>query len=130
MLVQLWERLRGYNQWILTDAEIESSQMEDRISTYRGRTFHSYDSDDKVVWTDRQGNRQFGFLNVPDDSPLYQFVGGEKIAIRYNPDKPEEFYFPERLRADIRHKLLQIATIGLLIGVVSAAAFVFTRVFK
>jgi hypothetical protein len=130
MLIELWERFCGYDRWVLVEATIESSQMEDNETTYRGQTRHVYDSGDTLVWIDRQGNRQTGFCRVPDDSPLYQLVGGEKIAIRFNPDKPEEYYLPELLKARLRHNLSQLVFLVLFISLILVPALVFVHVFK
>lgn len=73
MLIKLWERLRGYDNWAQTDATILSSEMEDHVFDYRGQIKHEYESVDTLAWTDRQGNRQTAPCRVPDDSPLYQF---------------------------------------------------------
>ena len=104
--------------------------MEDHECTYRGQTGHEYDSGDTLVWIDRQGNRQTGFCRVPDDSPLYQLVGGEKIAIRHNPDKPEEYYFPELLKSRLRHNLSQIAFLVLFLSLILVPSLVFFHVFS
>jgi hypothetical protein len=31
MLIEIWERLRGYDKWIETEAKIESSKVEEEI---------------------------------------------------------------------------------------------------
>jgi len=130
MLIELWERFRGYDRWIVAEATIESSEMEDHEYTYRGQTSHTYDSSDKLVWIDKQGNRQTGSCSVPDGSPLYQLVGGEKIAIRYNPDMPEEYYFPELLKARIHNIFVGVVTVVLFLGLILVPLFVFFHVFR
>jgi len=40
MLIKLWERIRGYDRWVQTDATIESSAMEDHVYDYRGQIKH------------------------------------------------------------------------------------------
>lgn len=130
MLIELWERFRGYDRWTLAEATIESSQMEEHVYSYRGQTSHEYDSGDTLVWIDNYGNRQTAFCHIPDDSPLYQLVGGEKIAIRYNPDKPEEYYFPELMKARLRHNSLQIGTIALFLSLFLIGSLVFNHVFR
>jgi hypothetical protein len=116
MLIKLWEKLRGYDNWTQTDATIKSSEMEDHVYDYRGQIKDEYESVDTLVWTDREGNQQTAPCRVPDDSPLYQLIGGEKVTIRYNPQNPEEFYFPELLKGRLRHFLLQLATVVLFLG--------------
>jgi hypothetical protein len=129
MLIELWERYRGYNHWVPTEATIESSQMEDHEYTYRGQTSHVYESGDTLVWIDRQGNRRTGDCEVPDDSSLYQFVGGEKVAIRYNPENPDEYYFPDLLKARLRSNFVGVVTVILFLALVMAPILVFFHVF-
>ncbi len=102
MLIEIWECLRGYNKWIQTEAKIESSNLE-KVKAYdiNGNQTTISESDDKLVWTDKMGQRQSAEFCVPDDSPLYQFIGGETVTIRYNPAKPEEFYYRELLRSKV-----------------------------
>lgn len=127
MLISLWEKFHGYDHWISTEATIESSQMEDRVYTYRGQTSHEYESRDRLVWIDSEGNRHAGDCEIPDDSPLYQLIEQEKVAIRYNPDDPDEYYFPELMKARLRHSLTQIGV--LFLAVVLALLLAFTHVF-
>ena len=58
------------------------------------------------------------------------FIGGEKVTIRYNPAKPEEYYFPELLRGHLRHFLLQLATVVFFLGVILIGVFLFGRAYK
>jgi len=103
MLIEIWERLRGYNKWIQTEAKIESSNLEN-VKTYDingNQAGVTTESDDVLVWTDKMGQRQRAKFCVPEDSPLYQFIGGETVTIRYNPAKPEEFYYRDLLRTKV-----------------------------
>jgi hypothetical protein len=129
MLVELWERFRGYNDWILAEATIESSQMEDHEVSHRGQVSHLYESGDTIVWIDRQGNRQTAFCRVPDDSALYQLIGGEKIAIRYNPDKPDQYFFPELLKAQIHNYVSAFVALTLFVLLVTVPVLLFFHVF-
>jgi len=94
--------LRGYDKWIQTEARIESSNLE-KVEAYdlNGNQTTISESDDKLVWTDKMGQTQSADFCVPDDSPLYQFIGGETVTIRYNPANPEEFYYRELLRTNV-----------------------------
>jgi hypothetical protein len=130
MLIKLWERIRGYDHWVQTDATIKSSAMEDHVYDYRGQIKHEYESVDTLVWTDREGNQQTAPCRVPDDSPLYQLIGGEKVTIRYNPQNPEEYYFQELLKGRLRHFLLQLATVVLFLGAILVGVLLFQRAYK
>lgn len=93
MLIELWERLRGYHEWVETEANIESFQTvrkrlgrSDRIPRTRNV------SSDLLVWRDQHGRRHYGpFVNL-DTSPLYQLLEGETIRIRYDPANPDRYY--------------------------------------
>lgn len=103
MLIEIWERLRGYDKWVQTEATIKSSNLE-KVKTYDingNQVGSTTESDDVLVWTDKMGQPQSAEFKVPDDSPLYQFIGGETVTIRYNPAKPEEFYYRELLRTNV-----------------------------
>ena len=103
MLIEIWERLRGYDEWVQTEARIESSNLE-KVKVYDingNQAGFTSESDDVLVWTDKMGQRQSVEFCVPDDSPLYQFIGGETVTIRYNPANPKEFYYRELLRTKV-----------------------------
>lgn len=130
MLCDLFERFRGYDQWIPAEATVESSHMEDHELVYRGQTTHVYESADRLVWVDKRGDRHAAECEIPDDSPLYQMVGGEKVAIRYNPNNPNEYYFPELLRARINSYFFGIVALILFFALVIVPALLFFHVFK
>ena len=98
MLIEIWERLRGYDKWIETDATVESSEAANY--QLHGRDLSS--SEDVIVWTDAGGEKHRAPFRVQADSPLFQLVQGSTISIRYNPADPEEYYFRELLQARVR----------------------------
>jgi hypothetical protein len=107
MLIEIWERLRGYDKWVQTEAKIESSDVEKTAHSDRyGNVSYTWASGDLLAWTDRQGQKQYAEFTVPDDSPLYQLVGGETVTIRYDPARPDRFYFRELLRTRV-HTVVQ-----------------------
>ncbi|HZB87158.1 MAG TPA: DUF3592 domain-containing protein [Terracidiphilus sp.] len=102
MLIEMWEKLRGYDKWVETTAKIEASEMEKIPNTGRdGSTFYTYDSADLLTWIDTAGEKQHADFTVDDQSPLYQFVGGESVVIRYDPADPSRFYYRELLRSRV-----------------------------
>jgi hypothetical protein len=118
MLIEIWERLRGYDKWIQVDARVESSNLQE-IKNYDrsgNQIESSWESEDEIVWTDNMGQEQRADFNVPDDSPIYQLVGGETVTIRYNPAKPEEFYYRELLRTRVHTAFKWTLICGCLIG--------------
>jgi|HubBroStandDraft_5_1064220.scaffolds.fasta_scaffold51665_2 hypothetical protein len=128
MLIEIWERLRGYDKWIEVAAKIESSEVEKTPITDRsGRVIdYSYESGDMLTWTDRQGEKQYADFTVPDDSPLYQLVGGEAVTIRYNPARPDQYYFRELLRTRV-HTAVK-ATITTIIVLAAVVGFFLLRI--
>jgi hypothetical protein len=114
MLIEIWEWLRGYDKWIQVEAKVESSNVEETKQTVHGQPAPStWASRDELVWSDRQGHRRSVEFKVPDDSPLYQLIGGETVTIRYNPAKPEKFYYRELLRTRV-HTAIKMIFLGLL----------------
>ena len=119
MLIEIWERLRGYDKWIQTEAKIESSNLEEikHYDRYGNQMESSWASDDEVVWTDKMGQKQSAEFKVPEDSPIYQLLDGETVTIRYNPARPEEFYYRELLRTRVHTAFKLTLFYGFLIGV-------------
>ena len=98
MLIELWEKLRGYDKWVETTATVESSEE----STYQVKGGEVSESSDVLMWTDGQQTRHRTSFTVDEDSPLYQLVDGSTIQIRYNPADPEENYIRELLQTRVR----------------------------
>ena len=119
MLIEIWERLRGYDKWIQTEARVGSSNRE-AVKTYGtsgNQAGSTSESEDVLVWTDKMGQPQSAEFYVPDDSPLYQLIGGETVTIRYNPAKPEEFYYRELLRTKVHTAFKLTLFCAFLIGI-------------
>lgn len=128
MLIELWERLRGYDKWIETEARIESSQMRETPYTNRdGSVSYTYDASDMLTWLDAQGEKQYAAFTVDDLSPVYQLVGGESVTIRYNPQDPSQFYYRDLLRSRVKLYARTSLGIAALVAVALAAAFLRTR---
>jgi hypothetical protein len=114
MLIEIWERLRGYDKWVEAEAKIESSD----ISTYYDRQGEHEQSSDILKWTDVQGETHTSAFTVPEDSSLYQNVAGQAIMIRYSSADPGRYYLRELLQIRMR-KLVRFAVpVLLLIGLV------------
>lgn len=93
MLIELWERLRGYDKWADTEARVVSFDTYRRLFGAGAKTRPtSRMSSDLLTWKDGKGARRYsGFINF-DTSPLYQLLDGNKITIRYDPAKPDRYY--------------------------------------
>ena len=106
MLIELWERLRGYDKWIETEATVESSDVEDTAHADRaGHVSHTYAAREALVWRDSSGQKRRVEFRVDDESPLYQLIGGEAVTIRVNPARPSQYYFRDLFLSRIRRFL-------------------------
>jgi hypothetical protein len=102
MFIELWERFRGYDRWPSAEARITAAKVKRTAHNGRdGSVSYSYASADSIEWADFHGQKQSAEFTISDDSPLYQLVGGETIAIRYDPQDSHRYYFRELLRTRI-----------------------------
>lgn len=62
MLIELWERLHGYDKWIETQALIVSGERVRRKFVLPSERSGSQFSSDLLTWTDQEGQRQYGHL--------------------------------------------------------------------
>jgi hypothetical protein len=109
MLIEFWERLRGYDKWVATIARFESADLENHVHTDRaGNVSYTWTSFDTLLWTDTHGTEHSADFRVPDDSPIYQMIDGDKVTIRYNPTRPDRYYYRELLQTRV-HTVLKIA---------------------
>lgn len=100
MLIGAWERLHGYNKWIPTAATVQSATLS-RVGF--GGDSESKRANDmsigwqlalQIVWRDRNGVEHSGIFQAYEESPLYQLCEKDRIAIRFNPQRPSEFCLP------------------------------------
>jgi hypothetical protein len=131
MLIELWERLRGYDKWVETEATILSSELLDRLRD-RNRpdiwdvwllSFYRWQSKCNIRWTDVSGAPHAGTYAVVENSSLFQKYEGQRISIRYNPFSPDEFY--SRALFIDRVFIMTLRAMYLLFFVVCAATFAF-----
>jgi hypothetical protein len=81
MLIEIWERVRGYNEWTPTIATVQSSTVGSQSVC-------------KIVWEDQHCIQHTATFKAFEESPLYQLREGDTVSIRFNPDRPGEFYLP------------------------------------
>jgi hypothetical protein len=91
MLIEIWEKIRGYDKWIETEATIVSGEKVRRAMRLRGAQSSDV-SADLLMWKDQFSRRQYGPFVTYDTSPLYQLLDGETILIRFDPAKPDRYY--------------------------------------
>jgi hypothetical protein len=93
MLMEIWERLRGYASWTRTQAQIEFLKEEHLYHDEGGKELHySHLAGNRLVWTDSNGIRHHTILEPYGDPAKCPFTDGETVDLRYNPADPEQFY--------------------------------------
>jgi hypothetical protein len=120
MLIELWERLRGYDNWLATEAKIDSSQVNKIPVTGRSGNIidYRYSAGDVITWADPSGEKHYADFDVNEGSALFQYVGGESVPIRYDPADPDRFYYRDLLKS------LVISTFRALFAVLIVLAIV------
>jgi len=110
MLIEIWERLRGYHRWTETQATVESAKVEKTpFGGSDGSPVHyTTTAADTLAWFDQSGQKHSAAFTVPEDSPLFKLSGGDAVTIRYNPVDPGKFYLRDLLRARVQTVSLSI----------------------
>jgi len=122
MLIEIWERLRGYDKWVKTNATVCRSATEKVEHQGRGGPYYTTEAGDVIEWTDSTGEKQYADSNAPEGSKLFQLTTGDTVEIRYNPAKPDDFYFRDLVQLRVRQAasatllaLLVLSIYGLMI---------------
>jgi hypothetical protein len=93
MLIEIWERLRGYDKWIETEAYVYSAaEIRKKLGKRCQVSPSSQFSGELLVWMDDYEQARVSTFVTHETSPLYQLLEGESISIRYNPLKPDHYY--------------------------------------
>jgi hypothetical protein len=109
MMTKLWERAIGYDKWIETIATFGAANVQKTPHNGRdGSVSYTYNSFDTISWTDHSGATHSADFKVPDNSPIYQMVDGNQATIRYDPSRPDRFYYPDLFRTRIDTVLQRI----------------------
>jgi len=126
MLIEFWEMMRGYDQWTSAEATVQSAGFAD-VEEFHGFTESILDGRAKrvtstesqstlaITWSDDAGNLYRSQCTVTQPSPLFGLYGGEKLAIRYNPANPKDFYLRELSQNEIEGVARKIGWVILLI---------------
>jgi hypothetical protein len=107
MLIELWERLRGYDKWIETEAEVKSAELSkitfpgSKDPRKKQENAIAWNSECRFVWQDPTSEQHAGSFVADEESSLYQLSEGEKFSIRINPRNPEDFYIRGLLESDV-----------------------------
>jgi hypothetical protein len=93
MLMEIWERLRGYHKWTQAEAKVEFLKEEFLYHDKAGKDLHySHVTGERLAWTDTTGQPHYAPLKKLGDNTRYKFTEGEAETIRYNPASPDQFY--------------------------------------
>lgn len=105
MLIGVWERLRGYDKWTSTVANVQSSTLtpisfgDDSKGAGGSKNVIGWQSVCAISWEDQHQTRHTASFEVFEESPLYQLRDGDTVKIRFNPDEPAQFYLPGLLQS-------------------------------
>jgi len=92
MLIELWEKLQGYDKWKTTEAKViaasvEKGEMGEKVIC-------------RISWVDSAGKQQEARFEADEESPLFQLSEGDPFAIRFNEKSPSDFYARELIASD------------------------------
>jgi hypothetical protein len=89
MLIEIWERLRGYDTWIETEATIKSSKIEQVVRRKsKGQIIYGWDGNKEIAWIDQAGIQQSEMFEVKDSPFVFKMHDRSPVVIRYNPVSP------------------------------------------
>jgi len=92
MLIEIWERLRGYHKWTESQATIESANVEKTAITGSADPVrYTSASANTLAWNDQTGQKHSAKFVLSEDSPLFSLKQGDAVTIRYNPARPDRF---------------------------------------
>jgi hypothetical protein len=93
MLIELWERLHGYDRWTPAVATVQSTKLSpvgelgsDKSNRPPGLGLKSVC---KIRWKDQNQNEHTAAFQAFEESPLYQLPEGDTVNIRFNPAKSQ-----------------------------------------
>jgi hypothetical protein len=100
MLIERWERIRGYDKWPQTEATIQSSSLAgvEVGHTRSGTPIKTWQNSCVLVWRGAQGEEQLDDFSVYASSPLFQLYENQKVTIHCNPANSGKYFFPELQR--------------------------------
>jgi hypothetical protein len=122
MLIELWERLRGFDKWTQTEAKIKSSNLAEveigsvRVSRWSdSETVDEWESNCTLAWTDAAGKPHEADFTVAEDSSLFQLYDGQTVTIRYNPSNPDQFHlrgvFGSKFHTGLKRTMILLANL-------------------
>jgi hypothetical protein len=97
MLIEWWEKLRGYGKWPETTATVVSSVptpagVLDGDKPAKNPSATQWNSVVRIVWKDSASQSHSEQFEVGEESPLYQLCEQDMLIIRVKPGEPDEIY--------------------------------------
>jgi hypothetical protein len=134
MLIELWEKLRGYDKWVEADAKIESAKLievkfprSDDLNKSKGNPI-GWKSECRISWLDQNGNEHKDSFEADEESPLYQLCEGDTFRIRFDPENPAAFHVRGLLASNVTTAWKTVVWSVLL--VLMATAFFAPEIFR
>ena len=127
MLIEAWERLRGYDKWTLAVATVTSttlSQIDIGSDKSKSPLTVGFESICKITWQDKNQFEHTAVFSAYEESPLYQLSEGDTVNIRYNPAKPSDYYLPELIQSRLT-RTWKLTLYTLMIALIGIAFLVF-----
>jgi hypothetical protein len=130
MLIEVWERLRGYDKWMAAVATVQSttlSRLHIGGKQSKSPVTVGWESINKIVWQDTNQIERTAEFRAYEESPLYQLCEGDRIKIRYNPANPSEYYLPGLIQSRLT-RAWKITLYALMLIVLGIAFLIFLLV--
>jgi len=120
MLIEWWERLRGYDKWTPAVATVQSTELsrvgEIGHDNSKSALALGWESVCTIRWQDQNQNEQTAVFRAYEESPLYQLCEGDKVNIRFNPAMPSEYFLPGLVQSGLtRNWRLTVYTLMLIV---------------
>lgn len=78
----------------------------------------------EIGWTDQNQIEHTAVFEAFEESPLYQLDEGDTVSIRFNPEKPSEYYLRGLIQSELTRNW-KLTVYALLILVVAIGFIVF-----
>jgi hypothetical protein len=109
MILEIWERLRGFDKWPQVEATIQSSAVEKATRLRKGSRVDEWKTVYEIAWTDPAGLLQRKQMALPGMSRDLNLIDGVGISVRYKPTDYSKFF----IREELRRRILKEALLGL-----------------
>jgi hypothetical protein len=123
MLIELWERVRGYDKWTPAVATVQSADLSriGEIGNDKSKkpVALGWESVCKIVWRDLNQVEHTAVFQAFEESPLYQLVVGDTVDIRVNPANQSQYYLPGLMESRVLRtwKMIIYAVMLIVLGI-------------